>query len=134
MENITSSAELKNAIQLLEFERATNEQLLKEQFYITYESFKPVNILKNSLKNITLSPYLIDTIFGTTMGLAINYLVRKKAVGITGNIVRRLLGSVLKFGATNVLVHNSDAIRSFSQLIFQHIFRKNEMNSNSRER
>ena len=134
MQNITSTAELKNAIQLLEVEQVTNEQLLKEQFYLTYESFRPVNLLKNGLKNIALSPYLIDTIFGTTLGLAVNYLVKNKGLGTPVNMVRKLIGSVLRFGATNVLAHNSDAIRSFGQLIFQHIFRKKEMNSNSRER
>ena len=46
MQNITSTAGLKNAIQLLEAEQAVKGQLLKEQFYITYESLKPVNLLK----------------------------------------------------------------------------------------
>jgi len=38
MENITSAAGLKNAIQLLEAEQADKGQLLKAQFYLTYES------------------------------------------------------------------------------------------------
>jgi len=36
MQNITSSAELKNAIQLLEVEQAANGLLLKEQFNLIY--------------------------------------------------------------------------------------------------
>jgi len=52
MQNITSVAELKYAIQELETERKVKEQLLREQFYLTYESLKPVNIRRNTLKNL----------------------------------------------------------------------------------
>jgi hypothetical protein len=50
MQNITSVNGLKNAIQLLEVEQDLQGQQLKEQFYITYESLRPVNLLRNTLK------------------------------------------------------------------------------------
>ena len=127
MQNITSTAELKNAIQLLEAEQAVKGQLLKEQFYLTYESLKPVNLLKSTLKDIASSPYLIDNILGTAMGLATGYLSKKIVVGASGNIFRKLFGSVLQFGVTNVVAQHPDAIKSFGQFIFQHIFRKKEI-------
>jgi len=46
MENIKSIAGISKAIQLLEIEQAEKGQLLREQFNLTYESLKPVNILK----------------------------------------------------------------------------------------
>jgi hypothetical protein len=129
MKNITSTAELKNTIQLLEVERVVNEQLLKEQFHITYESLKPVNLLKGTLKDISASPYLIDNILGTAMGLASGYLTKKIIVNTSGNMFRKLIGSVLQLGVTNVVAKHPDAIKSFGQFIFQHIFSKKEMNS-----
>ncbi|MFZ0282609.1 MAG: hypothetical protein WAL29_13245, partial [Bacteroidales bacterium] len=60
MQKITSTAELKNAIQLLEAEQAEKEMLLKEQFSIAVDSFKPSNLIASSLNDITKSPYLID--------------------------------------------------------------------------
>ena len=129
MQNITSAAGLKNAIQLLEAEQAVKGQLLKEQFYLTYESLKPVNLLKSTLNDIASSPYLIDNILGTAMGLATGYLSKKIFIGASGNIFRKLFGSILQFGVTNVVAQHPDTIKSFGQFIFQHIFRKKEMNS-----
>jgi hypothetical protein len=126
MQNITSSAGLKNAIQLLEVEQAVNGQLLKEQFHLAYESLKPVNLLKGTLKDIAFSPYLIDYILGTAMGLATGYLSKKIAVSASGNMLRKLFGSILQFGVTNVVAQHPDAIKSLGQFIVQHIFRKKE--------
>jgi len=129
MQNITSSAELKNAILLLEDEQAVKGQLLKEQFFITYESLKPFNILRNALKEISSSPYLIDNILGTATGLATGYLSKKVFIGASANIIRKLIGSLLQLGVTNAVAKHPDGIKSLGQFIFQHIFHKKEKNS-----
>jgi len=129
MQNITSTAGLKNAIQLLEAEQAIKGQLLKEQFFLTLESIKPVNLLKGTLKDITSSPFLIDNILGVAVGLATGYLTKKIVISASGSILRKLIGSVLQFGVTNVVAQHPDAIKSVGQSIFQHFLRKKEMNS-----
>jgi len=126
MENITSTAELKKAIQLLEIEQAINGQLLKEQFNLTFESLKPINMLKSTLKDVASSPYLIDNILGNAIGLATGYFSKKIFIGASGNIIRKLFGSILQFGITNVVSQHPDGIISLGQFIFQHIFRKKE--------
>lgn len=126
MENITSAMELKNAIQLLEVEQSFKGQLLKEQFYITYESLKPVNILRSTLKDIISTPNVIDNILGTTIGLASGYLSKKIVVGTSANIVRKLIGSLLQLGITNTVAQHPETIKSFGQYLFQHIFHKKE--------
>ena len=129
MQNITSTAGLKNAIQLLEVEHASKGQLLKEQFYLTYESFKPVNLLKSTLNDIASSPYLIDNIIGTAMGLATGFLSKKIFIGASGNKFRKLIGYILQFGVTNFVAQQHDAIKSFGRSIIQHLLRKKEINS-----
>ncbi|MCX6320540.1 MAG: hypothetical protein NTX93_01880 [Bacteroidia bacterium] len=129
MQNITSTAGLKNAIQLLEIEQVINGQLLKEQFYITIESLKPINLLKSTFKDIATTPFLIDNILGTAMGLATGSLSKKIFIGRSGNMFRKLLGSLLQFGVTTIVAKNPDAIKSISQFIFQHFLRKKEKNS-----
>jgi hypothetical protein len=57
MQDITSIAELKNAIQLSEAEQTLKGKLLKEQFYLTYESFKPIDLLTNTLSDMAKSPF-----------------------------------------------------------------------------
>jgi hypothetical protein len=128
MQNITSKAELKDAIQLLEAERTLKGTLLKEQFYLTYESFKPVNLLTNTLSDVAKSPFLVENLLGIAMGLATGYLSKKVFIGVSGNKFKRLIGTILQFGITNVVAQNSDTIKSFGRSLFQHIFRKKEMN------
>ena len=129
MQKISSTAELKNSIQLLEVDQAIKEQVFKEQFYITYESLKPFNLLKSTLKDISSSPNLIDNILNTSIGLATGFLSRKMFMGTSGNVVRKLIGSFLQLGVTNVVTKHSGTIKSFGQAIFHQFRRKRVMNS-----
>jgi hypothetical protein len=124
MQNITSVVELKDAIQLLEAEQNIKGQLLREQLFLTYESLKPVNLLKNALKEISSTPYLIDNISGTAMGLLGGFLSKKIFVGASGNLIRKLFGSVLQIGVTNLVTQNSEIIKSVGQTLIRHFFQK----------
>jgi hypothetical protein len=128
MQRITSTAELKNAIQLLEVEQAINKQLVKEQFFVTVDSFKPMNLIKSSLTDISTSPYLIDNILNTAMGLAAGYFSKKIFIGESGNKFRKLIGSVLQFGAINFVAQQHDSINSVAKIFFRHILRRKEVN------
>ena len=134
MQKITSSTELKHAIHLLEEDQAIKGQLLKEQVFITYESLKPVNLLKTTLKDLSTSPYLIENIVGSAVGLATGYVSKKIVVGASANIFRKLFGSILQFGVTNLVAQHPDAIKSAGQYIVQHIFRKKEKDTESRDK
>ena len=124
MQNITSAAELKDAIQLLEAEQSIKGQLLREQLFLTYESLKPANLLRNALKEISSTPYLIDNISGTAMGMLGVFLSKKIFVGTSGNLMRKLFGSVLQIGVTNLVAQNSETIKSVGQALIQHFFQK----------
>ena len=124
MENRSSSVLLKNEIQLLEVEKAFQKQLLKEQFYATYESLKPVNLLRSTISEVASSPYLIDNILGTAVGLATGYLSKKIVVGGSGNIFRKLLGFMMQLSVTNTVAQHPDSIRSISQYIYYHLLNK----------
>lgn len=126
MKKITSVAELKEAIQLLEKEHAVKEQLMKEQLFLTYESFKPAKLLGSTLKEMIASPYFVENVIDTGVGLATGYLTRKIVVGASSNIIRRFLGYALQAGVANFLTKNADGIRSVGKLAFQNIFSKKE--------
>jgi hypothetical protein len=129
MQNISSTASLKNAIQLLEVDHNVKGELLKAQFYIVYDSLKPVNFLKSTLHDISSSPLLVDNIMSTTMGIASVFLTNRVFVGASGSLIRKLLGSVLQFGVTNVVAQHPESIKSLGELIMQFILRKKGVNS-----
>jgi hypothetical protein len=124
MQNITSAVELKDAIQLLEAEQSIKWQLLREELFLTYESLKPANLLKNTLKEISSTPYLIDNISGTAIGMLGGFLSKKIFVGTSGNLMRKLIGSVLQIGVTNLVSQNSETIKSVGQALIRHFFQK----------
>jgi hypothetical protein len=68
------------------------------------------------------------------MGLASGFLSKKIFVGASGSLFRKLIGSILQFGITNVVAQNSSIIKSIGQAIFQYFIRKKELNSDSRVR
>lgn len=126
MENMTSTDDLKKAIELLEAEQAVELQQLKEEFYTAYESLKPVNLVKSTLNDITSSPYLIDNIIGTALGLASGYYSKRLVIGASVNRFRKLFGAIVQFGITNVIAKNTNTINSFGRYIFQRFFHKKE--------
>lgn len=132
MQPITNRIELINAINLLEVDHENNQELLKEQFLISFESLKPFSIIKSTLKEVYSSPLLGESILGTTIGLATGYLSKKIVVGLSGSILSKLFGTILQVGVTKVVSKHPDTIISLGQYIFQHVFRKKELNSQNR--
>jgi hypothetical protein len=134
MQNITSYVRLQNAIELLEDEQDEKKQLLKEQLNYTLASLKPLNLLINALTDIHSSPNLIDNVLGSTIGLASGYLSKRIFVGTSGNLIRKIFGSVLQLGVTGFVAQHPDSVKLFSQFILEHLIRKKETNSNNRVR
>jgi len=128
MDKITCAAELKIAIQTLEFERDVQGQILKEQFFVTFESLKPVNMIKSTLHEITSSPYLIDNMLGAIMGMVSGYVSKKIAVGTSHSLIRKIMGSVLQFGITNVVAQHSDILKTVGNFLIDKFIHKHESN------
>ena len=126
MQKITSAKELKDAIRFLEEKQADQGRVLKEQFFIVIESIKPVNIIKNTFKEVATSPKLISEILSTTIGLAAGYISNKTIVGSSGNLFRKLVGTVLQFGVTTLIIKNPEAVKSLGQTLLQRFLSKKE--------
>jgi hypothetical protein len=77
MSGITTVAGLRNKIHILEDEQLENGKLLKIRFVETYESFRPVNLIRSTLKKVTSSSFLVNKLLGPALGLAAGYLFRK---------------------------------------------------------
>lgn len=126
MENITTSAGLKSAIQRLEYRQIQNGQRLEEDFFVAIERLKPANLLKNAMGNIVATPNLVDNIIGGALGLVSGYLTKKLTIGGSGNIIKKLLGTILQFGVTSVVAQHPLTIKVIGQFFLQKILRKKE--------
>jgi len=111
MQKITTVAELKTAIQGLEYKQANELSLLKDQFSVTTESLQPLNMLKSSFKNIISSPGLKGTLLDASIGLTAGYLSKALIIGASHNPIKKLFGAFLQLGVSNAASENSDTIK-----------------------
>ena len=126
MEKISTPADLKQAIQVLELQQSVLTIQLKEQFFLTYESLKPANLITSTLNEIRLSPYLTNNVIDAAIGLTAGYISRKAVIRESDSNFRKLFGAVLQFGITNLIAQHPDNIKAFGKFIFGQIFRKKE--------
>src|ERR1044072_2887435 len=98
MKNIHNAADLKSAILELENKRIAKEAALKEQFHKTYETYKPANILKNTLEEVSESPKFRKNLFNVALGLGVGFLSKKLVVGKSAGLVKKALGTALQYG------------------------------------
>ena len=109
----TATERLKESIRLLELKQQEEGKILKEQLKITYESLKPVNLIKSSLKEITTSVEIKNDLLGAIMSILSGYFAKRMVAGSNSNVFIKVLGALLQFGVTGLIAKNADAIRSF---------------------
>ncbi len=112
MKKITNSIELKQEIANLELKQAEDQAALKAQFRLTYESLKPINLILNSLKDISSAPDLKGNLINSTLAITAGYFSKKFMVGSTLNPLKQIIGTVLQFGITNLISKNSNDIKT----------------------
>lgn len=126
MENISTVVDLRNAIRVLEVEQSAREYALKEQFKITYESLKPANIIKRTIRDLFSASNLNENLTGTAVGSAGGYILKKLFIGSSGNPIRKLIGAILQLGLTNIASNRSEDIKSFGLSLIHRILSKLE--------
>lgn len=104
---------LKESIRLLEIRQAEEGQALKEQFRITFESLKPVNLIKSSISELTGSAEIKNSLFETIVSILTGYLTKKMMVSSKSNPFMKILGAVLQFGVTSLVAKNAESIRNY---------------------
>lgn len=112
MRQITTLVELREEIALLETTQLSSEIALKEQFKITYDSLRPLNLIKSTFKDLTSAPDFKGDFLNSTMGIGAGYLTKKIIVGASHNPLKKLLGTLLQVGITSIVAKNGDGIKS----------------------
>ncbi len=116
--DIKTMDDLKKAIRILEMDQDVKEQQLRAQFYLSVDSFKPINILKSSIKDATSSANLIDNVFGAVLGISTGYISKKIIIGGSANIFKKFFGTMLQFGVASLVAKQSHALKQLGQFAF----------------
>lgn len=126
MEKIYSLSDLNNAILLLESKQAVEEMKLKEQFQLTYESLKPLNILKNIFKQASKSEDLKENIINNSIGLTAGYLSKMMFEKTTNSPLKKIFGTIVLFSVKKIVENNTELIMSLADKFLGKISRKKQ--------
>lgn len=111
MANIRTEANLQTVIPQLESRKIVEAALLKEELHEAYESIRPINLIKSTLKEVAASPDLHNNMFNTLVGLGTGYLSKSLFERVSTHPLRKMVGIVLLFGVTNVVTKNPAIVR-----------------------
>ena len=111
MENQYTAESLKEEIKALEIKQAEEGKLLKKQLLITYENFKPINILKNIVSDFSSSDNYKQDFLEIVAGMTSGFITKKIVVGRSKNPMLKLIGLAIQFGITTVVSKKYQAIK-----------------------
>ena len=107
---------------------------MEDDFFVVIESLKPANLIRNAMGNIVATPNLVDNILSGALGLISGYLSKKIAIGGSGNIIKKLLGTILQFGVTSTVAQHPRTIKAIGQFILQKFLRRRKQNTETSDR
>ncbi|HEY4618571.1 MAG TPA: hypothetical protein VIH09_10300 [Flavobacterium sp.] len=107
MKKINETDLLDQRISTLRIKKANEFDSLREQFHATYESIKPINLLKNTFAEMTTTPGLKSNLLNSVIGLSTGYLSKKLLLGGAHSPIKKVLGVLLQFVVTNVVSKRS---------------------------
>lgn len=117
MKNETDA--LNEAIIALKEKRANELVLLKEQLHTTYESLNPINLIKNTFRDVSSSPEIKNNIIGNAISIGTGFISKKLWMGSSHNPVKRIFGTLIQFAVASVVSKYSDGIKNTGVSLLQ---------------
>lgn len=103
MKTINQKTQLATKIAFLRSKQEKDFLHLKDQYHITIDSFKPINLIKNSIEDAITTPSITSSLVKGTVGFGINYLANNFLNPHPNNKKNTILGNVLKFVVKNFI-------------------------------
>jgi hypothetical protein len=112
MQTITSVDGLHEAIIALESLRREQEQELTVQFRSFYGSLRPVNIIKNTVRELAGSSDVRQKILSAALGMASGFIARKLFFPLSTGSVKKIFGAALQLGIAGLVTRKGNAVKS----------------------
>jgi len=121
MEKQNAVDSLRESIRLLEIRQAEEGKILKEHLRLTYDSLKPVNLLKSTIRDISGSIEIRSGLLETIISILSGYFTQKMIVRPGSNVLTRILGTLMQFGVAGFVAKNAESIRAYLNRLFDKI-------------
>ena len=112
MKNSFTAADLQLRIAVLEARSLQQQEDLKYSAGLLLESLRPVNIIRDTLKNTVQSPGFGKTLLRGAAGLAVGFITKKLFVNSSSGLVKKAIGTVVELGVAKIVSKNAGKIAS----------------------
>lgn len=102
---------LNDLIIITEQKRAYELELLKKQLHLVSENLNPVNLIKSVFHEVVASPEIKNNLVNSAIGLSTGFLSKKLLTGNSQNSFKKVLGTLIQFGVTNIVSKHSDNLK-----------------------
>lgn len=126
MKNRNETEALNELIIAEELKYTNDLEQLKDQFYVAYESMKPINLVKNLFHEVTASPEIKRDLVSNAIGLGTGFLTKTLLLGISHNPIKKVFGTVFEFAVANLVSKHSDGIKLIGGNLLKHFFKKSK--------
>lgn len=128
MKQLNQTEALNENIIRMQLKQAVEFKLLKEQLQDTYQSLKPINLIKSTLHDVKLAPDIKTNIFNNAIGLTTGYISKIVLFGASRNPLTKLMGTLLQFAVTNIASKHGQDIKLAGENLIHRIlkFRSNK--------
>lgn len=119
MANQGSNDELRAAIIELQNKKEMEILQLKQQLQQAYESVKPANFIKSTIKGVSSSKEMERNLTNAAIVLVSSYLSKKLYSKMAKSPVKRLIGAAILLGITNVVARNPEKVKALGVGLFR---------------
>jgi hypothetical protein len=114
--------ELQEAIREMELVQLHRKQALLKQIDITKQSFKPINLIKSTLRDFAGDKNTRHTLLQTAAGIGLGFLTKNMVTGKSASAAKNLLGGLVESGVQNLT--GSETIKAYLKAIYKNLFTK----------
>ncbi len=90
---------------------------MKEKLHTTYESMKPVNLIKSTYHEIAGSKDVQETVLDTTVGLAAGYATKAIIQGRSHNLLVKVASTAVQIAVTNAVRKHPEEIKMAARFL-----------------
>lgn len=119
---IHSMTSLREAVLILEKKQEREGQDLRDHFRLTFDSIRPLNLIKSAFTEVRESQDIKDHLVSTGVGLVAGHVSKKAFESVSHSPVKQLIGTAIQFGVTNVVARHPDLVLAAGKGLF-HLIR-----------
>ncbi|MBL0025779.1 MAG: hypothetical protein WBP08_15505 [Saprospiraceae bacterium] len=133
MVELKNISELLLAIKRLEELKSEQRMVLKFKMNDAYQSTKPINLIRNTLKEASETISINDTIISSGLSLAAGYLSEKLISSKKISKTKKVIGSVMMMVLSNIISNNAESIKNLGSSLIS-LLKANRENKQRNEK